>query len=95
MYWAELRFPPINLWTYRGDYVKRTIDWPIVINRLTQHGIQIKEISKETGITEQNLCRVRSEMIPPIKEWNQAMELLDLYLKITGEITPWVGDHHE
>ena len=75
--------------------MKRPIDWPAVIDQLLQADITQQTISTQTGISARYLADVRREVTTPRKEWNEALELLDLYVKHIGLPVPFVGDYYE
>ena len=73
----------------------RKLDWPILIKRITESGMPIKELAEGTGINESTLRKVRDETIDPPPAWNAALDLLDIYLQRRGINPPRLGDHNE
>lgn len=73
----------------------RKLDWPILIKRITETGIPIKELAERTGINESTLRKVRDETIDPPPAWDAALDLLDTYLQQGGINPPRLGDHND
>lgn len=73
----------------------RDFDWPIMLEKLQDKGLSLAEIGRITGIAASTICSVKSEIKNAPAGWNEAIYLLDLYLKKTNEDVPRVGDHYE
>lgn len=73
----------------------RKLDWPILIKRITETGIPIKELAEGTGINESTLRKVRDESIAPPPAWDATLDLLDIYLQQRGINPPRLGDHND
>ena len=73
----------------------RDFDWPIMLEKLQASGLNLAEIGRKTGIAASTVCSVKSEIKNAPAGWNEAINLLDLYLKTTNEDVPRVGDHYE
>jgi len=73
--------------------LNRDLDWAAMIHQLIESGITQATISELTGISAGTLSGVKSELLPPTKGWNEAIELLDLHLQVLGISPPRVGDH--
>lgn len=67
--------------------MKRPIDWALLVQKLAARGISDEQIAEKTGIKAGTVKQMRLETAEPRKEFDQAMELLDLYL-VTTESTP-------
>ena len=73
----------------------RDIDWVILINKITKNGINQAEICKRTGIAAGTLSTVKQETKNAPKGWDEAINLLDLYIRVNGNKVPRIGDHYE
>ena len=70
----------------------KALDWPIMINRLNDV-LDISEIEKDTDIKSSTLRKVKTEVLG-IQAWDDAIALLDLYLRTCGTDVPRYGDHN-
>ena len=71
----------------------RDLDWPVIIMKLGKNGINQAEICRKTGIAAGTLSTVKQETKNPPAGWNEGINLLDYWLRATGENPPRVGDH--
>lgn len=72
--------------------MKRPIDWALLVQKLAERGISDEQITAKTGIKTGTVKQMRLETAEPRKEFDQAMELLDLYLVTTESTPPFIGD---
>lgn len=68
-------------------------DWALMLKVLYAQGHTLSNISRVTGASVNTLSTVKQETKNPPASWHEAVELLDYWLKHTGEIPPKVGDH--
>lgn len=73
----------------------RKLDWPILIQRITERGISIKGLEERTGINGNTLRKVQNETINPPSAWDAALDLLDIYLQTWENNPPRLGDHND
>ena len=73
----------------------RDFDWSIMIIKLEQEGLSQAEIARRTGISTGTLSPIKTELKEAPKGWNDAINLLDLYIKIMGSNVPRIGDYYE
>jgi transcriptional regulator with XRE-family HTH domain len=78
-----------------GGLTMREFDWAVMILKLEQEGLSQAEISRRTGISAGTLSPIKTELKEAPKSWNDAMNLLDLYIKIMGSNVPRIGDYYE
>lgn len=57
------------------------VDFPVLLERLSDAGVSLKEVAKVVGIPYTNLAKIKQEyhLIP--EQWQQACALLDLYFR--------------
>jgi hypothetical protein len=72
----------------------RALDWPVMIDQINKSGIKLAEIERKTGISENYLTKIRSET-KGTDTFNQAIDLLDMYLQTINANPPRVGDYYE
>ncbi len=75
--------------------MKRDFDWAIMIIKLEQEGLSQIEISRLTGVSTGTLSPIKTESKDAPKSWNDAINLLDLYIKYFGSNVPRIGDYYE
>ena len=73
----------------------RDFDWSIMIIKLEQEGLSQTEIARRTGISAGTLSPIKTELKEAPKGWNDAINLLDLYIKYFGSNVPRIGDYYE
>ncbi len=71
----------------------RDIDFALMIQVLYGKGASLAEIARKTDIAVSTLSCVKQETKRPSAGWQEAINLLDYWLKMTGETPPRVGDH--
>ena len=71
----------------------RDIDFALMIQVLYGKGISLAELARKTDIAVSTLSCVKQETKNPSAGWQEAINLLDYWLKATGETPPRVGDH--
>ena len=71
----------------------RDIDFALMIQVLYGKGVSLAEIARKTDIAVSTLSCVKQETKRPSAGWQEAINLLDYWLKATGENPPRVGDH--
>jgi hypothetical protein len=71
----------------------RDIDFALMIQVLYGKGVSLAEIARQTDVAVSTLSCVKQETKRPSAGWQEAINLLDYWLKITGETPPRVGDH--
>lgn len=72
----------------------KPLDWPVMIHQLVDQGMTQMQIAKQTGISTTTVEKVMSEKCPPIKGWNEGINLLDLYLIKLNSEPPRFGEYH-
>ena len=78
-----------------GAAMDRDLDWPVIIMKLGKNGINQAEICRRTGIAAGTLSTVKQETKNPPAGWNEAINLLDLYIKAVGTQVPRIGEYYE
>ena len=73
----------------------RDFDWVIMILKLEQQGLTQAEIARRTGISAGTLSPIKTELKEAPKGWNDAINLLDLYIKHFGNHVPRIGDYYD
>ena len=73
----------------------RDLDWPVIIMKLGKNGINQAEICRRTGIAAGTLSPIKTELKEAPKGWNEAINLLDLYIKAVGTQVPRIGEYYE
>jgi transcriptional regulator with XRE-family HTH domain len=76
-----------------GLKMARDIDFALMIQVLYGKGISLAELARKTDIAVSTLSCVKQETKRPSAGWQEAINLLDYWLKMTGETPPRVGDH--
>jgi hypothetical protein len=71
----------------------RDIDFALMIQVLYGKGVSLAELARKTDIAVSTLSCVKQESKNPPAGWLEAINLLDYWLKATGENPPRVGDH--
>ena len=61
----------------------KPLDWPVLIERIANAGWSVTAMSEATGIPRATLSSTKNEAIPHPKDWDKAIALLDLYLRVT------------
>ena len=73
--------------------MERDIDFALMLQVLHVRGFSLAEIARKTDIAVSTLSCVKQETKNPSAGWHEAINLLDYWLKATGENPPRVGDH--
>ena len=71
----------------------RDIDFALMLQVLHVRGFSLADIARKTGAAMSTLSTVKQESKNPPVGWLEAINLLDYWLKATGENPPRVGDH--
>ena len=73
--------------------MERDIDFALMLQVLHVNGFSLADIARKTGASMSTLSTVKQESKCPPAGWVEAINLLDYWLKATGENPPRVGDH--
>ena len=73
----------------------KPIDWPAMIHQLNEAGVTQKQIQYTTGITQSTLTKIKNETMAHSEAWDQALELLDLYLQAIGTQPPRLDEGYQ
>ena len=71
----------------------RDIDFALMLQVLHVRGFSLADIARKTNTSMSTLSTVKQESKCPPAGWNEAINILDYWLKATGETPPRVGDH--
>jgi transcriptional regulator with XRE-family HTH domain len=71
----------------------RDIDFALMLQVLHVRGFSLADIARKTGTSMSTLSTVKQESKNPPAGWLEAINILDYWLKATGENPPRVGDH--
>tara|TARA_R110000868_G_scaffold348069_1_gene609010 strand:- start:335 stop:574 length:240 start_codon:yes stop_codon:yes gene_type:complete len=71
----------------------RDIDFALMLQVLYSKGYSLADIARKTDIAVSTLSYVKQETKRPSAGWQEAINLLDYWLKMTGETPPRVGDY--
>jgi hypothetical protein len=72
----------------------RDLDFALMIQVLYAKGYSLADMSRKTGAALSTLSTVKQESKCPPAGWNEAINLLDYWLRAIGETPPRVGDHY-
>ena len=71
----------------------RDIDFALMLKVLYDRGYSLADIGRKTNIAMSTLSCVKQETKNPPAGWHEAINLLDYWLRTTGQTPPKVGDH--
>ena len=76
-----------------GATMERDIDFALMLQVLHVRGFSLADIARKTNTSMSTLSTVKQESKNPPAGWLEAINLLDYWLKATGENPPRVGDY--
>jgi hypothetical protein len=76
-----------------GLTMDRDIDFALMLQVLHVRGFNLADIARKTGTSISTLSTVKQELKSPPTGWLEAINILDYWLKATGETPPRVGDY--
>lgn len=71
----------------------KSLDFSLMLKVLFARGHTLSNISRVTGASIGTMSVVKQETKNPPAGWYEGVELLDYWLRHTGENPPRVGDH--
>lgn len=76
-----------------GITMGRDIDFALMLKVLHDRGYSLTDISRKTNTGMSTLSAVKEETAEPPIRWYEAINIVDYWMRATGENPPRVGDH--